>query len=243
MRDNRQNPAKNGRPNGGTARTRQSSPGAAKKPEQSKKRKMSAADRRGAETVLVIAVLSLVLYVILALLIAFFVWYSFSTPATGNTLYSLIAVDAETEKSLFSYSAGRANNSYGLYLSYKDLANYCDFGVAGDDNQITLFFSEKDSIVCYRNSSLLYVNGNTVRISAPVLFEDDDYLLPINLFESYLTGVTVTYDDAKKVCRVVIPENPVFRLTMDRPEPMEKCNDYDLRMAAGEDLSESPPAA
>ena len=202
-----------------------------------KKGRLTQRDKRGIETLLVIAVLSLILYVVLMLLIAFFVWYSFSTPGTGASLYSLTAVDAETEKTLFSYTAARANNSYGLYLSYRDLAQYCDFGIAGDDSQVTLFLSEKDSIVCYRNSSLLSVNGNTVRISAPVLFEEDDYLLPVSLFESYLTGVTVTYDTAKKVCHVSIPENPVFRLTMDRPEAMEKCNDYDLRTVAGEDLS------
>ena len=202
-----------------------------------KKSRLSQRDKRGIETLLVIAVLSLILYVILMLLIAFFVWYSFSTPGTGTSLYSLTAVDAETETTLFSYSAARANNSYGLYLSYKDLAKYCDFGIAGDDSQVTLFLSEKDSIVCYRNSSLLSVNGNTVRISAPVLFEEDDYLIPVSLFESYLTGVTVTYDTAKKVCRVFIPENPVFRLTMARPEAMEKCTDYDLRTVVGEEPS------
>ena len=202
-----------------------------------KKSRMSAHEKRGAEMVLAIALLSLALYVVLMLLIVFFVWYSFSTPSTGNSLYSLEVVDAETDKRLFNYSAGRANNSYGLYLSYRDLSDYCDFGIAGDDSQITLFLSEKDSIICYRNSSRLSVNGNTVRISSPILFEEDDYLLPVSLFETYLTGVTVTYDTSKKICRVAIPENPVFALTMDRPEAMDKCNDYDLMRVAGEDSS------
>lgn len=202
-----------------------------------KKPRMSAHERRGAEMVLAIALLSLALYVVLMLLIVFFVWYSFSTPSTGNSLYSLEAIDAETDKRLFSYSAGRANNSYGLYLSYSDLSDYCDFGIAGDDSQITLFLSEKDSIICYRNSSLLSVNGNTVRIPSPILFEEDDYLLPVSLFETYLTGVTVTYDTSRRVCRVSIPENPVFALTMDRPEAMDKCNDYDLMRVAGEESS------
>ena len=70
-----------------------------------------------------------------------------------------------------------------------------------------------------------------------VLFEEDDYLLPVSLFESYLTGVEVTYDTANKVCRIAIPENPVFRLTMDRPAAMEQCNEYDLRTVAGDDMS------
>ena len=206
-------------------------------PEKQKKSRLSPKEKRGIETLLVIVVLSLALYVVIMLVLGLFIWYYFATPATSASLYSITAVDAETETRLFSYSAGRANNSYGLYLSYKDLANYCDFGIAGDDSQVTIFFSEKDSIVCYKNSSLLSVNGNTVRISAPVLFEEDDYLLPVSLFESYLTGVEVTYDTANKVCRIAIPENPVFRLTMDRPAAMEQCNEYDLRTVAGDDMS------
>lgn len=205
----------------------------------SRKRKMTAHEKRGAEMFLAITLLSFALYVILMLLIVFFVWYSFSTPSSGASLYSLEAVDAETDKKLFSYSAGRANNSYGLYLSYQDLSQYCDFGIAGDATQVTIYLSEKDSIVCYRNSSLLSVNGNTVRISSPVLFEEDDYLLPVSLFETYLTGVTVTYDTSSKVCRVSIPENPVFALTMDRPQEMEKCNEYDLMRVAGEEPSDT----
>ena len=203
-----------------------------------RKAKLTDREKRGAEMVLAIALLSLVVYIVIMALIVFFVWYSFTTPSSSASLYSLEAIDAETETKLFSYSAGRANNSYGLYLSYNDLAKYCDFGIAGDSQQITLFLSEKDSIVCYRNSSLLSVNGNTVRISAPVLFEEDDYLLPVSLFESYLSGAEVTYDSAKKICRVSIPENPVFTLTMDRPEAMDKCNEYDLRTVAGENPSE-----
>lgn len=192
------------------------------------KKKKSEASHRFVNDILPIAFISLIGYILLAALIFFIAWYYITTPSKSTTLYSLQVIDSETDKTLFSYSASRANNSYGLYLSYEDLSEYCNFGVAGDEKQVTLYLTATDSIVCYKNSSLLSVNGNTVRISAPVLFEGDNYLFPVTLFENYLSGVEVTYDDAKHVCQISIPENPVFSLRMNRPEELEKCSPYDL---------------
>ncbi len=203
-------------------------------------RRLTPGERRGAQKLLAVLVVAVLLYLLLMMIIAFLVWYSFETPAESEALYSLQIVTAVDKKRIASYSVEQANNSYGLYLHYADLAPLCGFGVAGDEEQVTLFLPgdglTTDSIVCNRNSSLIQVNGNSVRLSSPILFSGDDYLLPVSLFETYLSGLEITYDDEKQTCTVTVPETLVFSLKLHKPEAASQCESDEF--ASVPDLSD-----
>ena len=206
--------------------------GKASEKQKKKKSRLTESEKRGAQTLMAILVVALVMYLLVVLIIAVFVWYSFSTPAESETLYSLRIVTEDGNIKRASYSATEANNSYGLYLRYSDVAPLCGFGIAGDEETVTLYLpggglvnsAELESMVFHRNSSLVEINGNHVRLSAPVLFEGDDYLLPVSLFETYLIGLKVEYDEEDRLCLVTIPEDLSFSLKLHRPTEAPQCD-------------------
>lgn len=205
----------------------------ARKP--NKKRSLSAGEKRGAQLLLAILTVALVLYVVAVLIIAVFLWYSFGTTPKNTALYELELLESDGETRIKTYSVKQANNRYGLYIPYSDLAAPCSFGVAGDGEQVTLFLPGEDgetgSIQCSRDSSLVRVNGSPVRLASPILFEGDDYLLPVSLLENYIIGLTVQYDDEEKVCAVTLPKTPIFTLKQHRPTPSAPCTDEQLALA------------
>ena len=200
------------------------------------KRSLSAGERRGAQMLLAILFVAAILYMIFVLISAFFVWYSFGTLSENTTLYALRVLDSDGETRIASYSVEEANNRYGLYVPYSVLAPHCSFGVAGNSEQVTLYLPDAGgstgSILCNRDSSLVEINGNSVRLSAPILFEGDDYLLPVSLFESYLAGLDVTYNDEQQLCILTIPAKPAFSLKLHRPEPAAPCTAEQLALAS-----------
>lgn len=224
---------------------------ASAKKEQQRKRqkKLTVGEKRGAQTLAAILLVAGVIYLLAVMIIALFVWYSFSTPAESETLYSLrIVTEADGERKV-SYTVGQANNSYGLYLRYSDLAPLCDFGIAGDEEYVTLYLppegqvgnEKSDSVTFCRNSSLIYVNGNPVRLSSPILFEGTDYLLPVSLFEGYLSGLDITYNEEDRLCVVTVPEKLSFSLKLHKPVEASQC-DLTLFPEANTSSEESLPA-
>ena len=214
-------------------------------PKAKKKSRLSESEKRGAQTLMAILVVALGFYLLIVLIIALLVWYSVSTPAESPTLYSVRIVTESDGQRQASYSAEEANNSYGLYLRYSDIAPLCEFGIAGDGDRITLYLPgdglvgnpDQECIVLSKNSSLVEVNGNFVRLAAPVLFEGEDYLLPVSLFETYLLGLNVEYDDESNLCIVTVPERLSFRLLLHRPKEAEP---PDLTLLPEESTPEEP---
>ncbi len=215
---------------------------------QKKKSRLTESEKRGAQTLMAILFVAGVLYLLIVLIIAVFVWYSFSTPSESTSLYSLRIVTEDGNIKRASYSSSEANNSYGLYLRYSDIAPLCGFGIAGDEETVTLYLpggglvdsAELESIVLHRNSSLIILNDNHVRLSAPILFEGKDYLLPVSLFETYLIGLQVEYNEEDLLCVVTVPEDLSFSLKLHKPTESPKC---DLTMLPGRDTSSEEPQA
>ena len=209
-------------------------------PNQTQKRKqrrsLSAGEKRGAQMLFAILFVALAIYLLAVLSIAFFIWYSFGAPAESDALYALRVVESDGKTRIASYSVEQANNRYGFYVPYSVLAPYCSFGVAGDSEQITLYLPDAGgstgSILCHRDSSLVEINGSSVRLSSPVLFEGTDYLLPVSLFENYLTGLDIAYDGEKQLCTLTMPVNPTFSLKLHRPEPATACTPEQLALAS-----------
>lgn len=215
-----------------------------KKRRQKPNRTLSAGERRGAQMLGAILVVAAAIYLVAVLIIAFFVWYSFGTPSENTTLYSLRILDSDGETRIASYSVEEANNRYGLYVPYSALAKLCGFGIAGDGQQVTLYLPDAGgstgSILCNRDSSLVEINGSSVRLPAPILFEGADYLLPVSLFESYLSGLDVAYDSETQLCTLTIPAKPSFSLKLHRPEPAEPCTSEQLEFAEMSTSSTDP---
>lgn len=202
---------------------------------QKRKRSLSAGEKRGAQMLLAILLVALTIYLAAVLIIAFFIWYSFGTLSENTTLYALRVLESDGETRIASYSVEQANNRYGLYVPYSVLAPVCSFGVAGDSEQVTLYMPDAGgstgSILCNRDSSLVEINGSSVRLPAPVLFEGNDFLLPVSLFETYLSGLDVAYDSETQICTLTVPATPAFSLKLHRPEPAELCTSEQFALA------------
>lgn len=160
------------------------------------KRKTSPAKK---QHITVVLVLLLTFYIILNLIFGGFLYFSFNKKPEEAKIYSLqVKLD---NKKLAVLDVNEANNAYGLYIPFRSLSLIGDLSIMGDNQSISVIVRPSgDTIECSKDSSLIYINDNAVRLSSPVLFELTDYLLPIEIVEEYMLGIDITYDDNTGVC-------------------------------------------
>lgn len=151
--------------------------------------------------IMAVLIVFLAFYLAISLFIALSIYYSFNNTIENTDIYSLnVAYDKTV---LHKQEAQEANNEYGLYIPFSYLAEIGAFGLAGDGDDVTLFIIGTDNrIECTKNSSLVVINDNPIRISAPVLHQDGEYLFPIVLVENYINGIDVSYNDEEMICLV-----------------------------------------
>lgn len=188
------------------------------KKSQKKRRRSGSASQ-----IMAVLIVFLAFYLALSLLIAGFVIYSFNSSSNTADLYDLNVI--YDEQLLYELDADDANNEYGLYIPFSYIAEISSFGLAGDGDDISLFIIGTDNrIKCTKNSSLIVINNNPIRISSPVLYDDEsgEYLLPVSLIENYINGIDVTYDTEEMICNVSsdLSKNDVT-LKLLLPEDME----------------------
>ena len=148
-----------------------------------------------------VLILFLATYLVITLFIGGLIIYSFNSTAKNTEIYSLNVIYDET--TLHKMAAEDANNEYGLYIPFSYLSEIGAFGLAGDNENITLYLIGSDNrIECTKNSSLIVINDNPIRISAPILYNEGEYLFPVMLLENYVNGINVEYDEEKMVCKV-----------------------------------------
>ena len=174
--------------------------------------------------ILAVLIVFLAFYFAISLFIAGSIYYSFNSTAKNTEIYSLNVLYDETV--VYKADATTVNNEYGLYIPFEQLSAIANIGLAGDGDEVTMFLIGSDNrIECTKNSSLVVINDNPVRISAPILYESGDYLIPVLLIENYVNGIDVVYDDEKMVCQVI---NDVgksdIELTLHLPVEMEKAD-------------------
>lgn len=142
-------------------------------------------------------------YLVFTLAIAGFLFYSFNSTSENPDYYSLTVLYDDNE--LYELDADEANNEYGLYIPFSSLSKISSFGLAGDGDDITLFLIGTDNrIKCTKNSALIEINDNPIRISSPILFDDEEkeYLIPVSLLDNYINGIDVSYDNEEMICTV-----------------------------------------
>lgn len=175
-------------------------------------------------SVLAVLLVFLAFYFGLSLFFGGLIVYSFYDTAENTEIYSLRVV--YDDRVLHKSTAESANNEFGLYVPFSHLAEIGSFGIAGDGDEATFFIIGSDNrIQCTINSSLMIINDNPVRISAPLLYEDGEYLIPIVLLENYVNGLDIVYDDDKMICSIVSDDDRSdIELKLLLPEPLEAGN-------------------
>lgn len=168
---------------------------------QKKKRKPAGSRRAALGNALAVFIVFIAFYLIIILFAAGTIYYSFKGTAKNTEIYSVRLV--YDENVLHKLTAEAANNEYGLYIPFSYLTEIGSFGLAADGDDVTLFIIGTDNrIRCTKNSSLIVINDNPIRISAPILYGDEDYLIPMVLIENYITGINVEYDEKLMICSV-----------------------------------------
>ncbi len=167
-----------------------------KKPARRRRRKSGAFSQ-----LLAVLFVFLAVYLILSLFVVGMIYYSFNDTAKNTEIYSLNVVF--DERTLHKLDATEANNEYGLYIPFTYLSEISSFGIAGGGDDVTLFIiGTENRIECQKNSSLIVINGNPVRISSPILYRDNEFYIPVSLIEKYINGIDITYDNEKMICQV-----------------------------------------
>lgn len=202
-------------------------PVAQKKPDQKNAPKTKKRERRGGgrfTSILAVLIVFLAFYLGLSLFFGGLIVYSFYDTADNTEIYSLRVV--YDDRVLHKQTAEKANNEFGLYVPFSQLADIGSFGIAGDGDEATFFIMGTDNrIQCTINSSLMIINDNPVRISAPLLYEDGEYLIPVVLLENYVNGLDIIYDDEKMICSIVSDDDRTdIELKLLLPEPLEAGN-------------------
>ncbi len=160
--------------------------------------------------------LCLIIYVAFCLLTALFV-YSLYTGGDSALENKLVITDSEG-KAIETISASASNIDGVQYVSASDLALLYKFTVAGDKEQVTLYFHNIDqSLSLFKNSSAVEINGSTVRLSSNIIFTDD-YYIPLELIENYFYGAIITRE-AGKTTFYRSGENDGFTLRVALPTP------------------------
>ena len=187
--------------------TRQSAklqPAGQKKQKLTKQQMRSSAKKRrrnNFSSAVAVLIVFLAFYMTFSLLGIGLLYYSFSNSSDNDDIYSIKII--YDEQVLYNIETEDANTEYGLYVPFEYLAEIGSFGLAGNGDDVTLFIIGTDNrINCTKNSSLIVINDNPIRISAPILYKDNDYLIPITLLENYINGIDVSYDDENMICNV-----------------------------------------
>ena len=167
---------------------------------KSKKKRRSAVS---GSAIIAFLIVFFAFYLAISLAIAGFLFYSFKSSSKNPDYYSLTVL--YDDNALYELDADEANNEHGLYIPFSYLSEISSFGLAGDGDDITLFLIGTDNrIKCTKNSALIEINDNPIRISSPILFNDEEneYLIPVSLLDNYINGIDVSYDNEEMICTI-----------------------------------------
>lgn len=187
-----------------------------------KKRKPSPEKKQHIAAVLI---LLLTLYLAVNLAVFGILLLDFNRQPGNTQSYTLVLKKNKTR--VATVDAALVNNKYGLYVPYSKLSLLADLSIMGDnDNVIIIVRPGDDRVEISSNSSLIYINDNAIRLSKPVIFQINDYLLPIELISNYMDGISVTYDDKNDTCTLLrsTEDDAVISAKIAVPDGLGKCS-------------------
>ncbi|HBL83783.1 MAG: hypothetical protein A2Y17_08420 [Clostridiales bacterium GWF2_38_85] len=164
--------------------------------------------RRKREFFTVKLIIFLTFYVLISLAFSGFIVLSLkNSTKTEQVDYLEVIVD---EENTIKLNADVIYKDNILYIPYEKLDNLCNFVLTGDNNKITLIMSSGiDYVAFYRNSDLIYIGGSSYRLTSPVLFESDDYYIPLEFIDNYMKGIVVEFDEKKDKYTVMLTQEPL----------------------------------
>lgn len=180
------------------------------------KEKAEERKREKRETFFVRAVFAFGVYLLCCLLITAFVASLYLTGG-GEEYNALDIVDSKGEV-LYTQEDEAFIIGNTPYISAEGLATLYDFTLAGDKQQVTIHFHNiGQSLSLYKDSSAVMMNGEQVRLNAPILFTND-YLIPLELIKNYFSGAMIKYDSEKGRATLSRVDKDSFSLSIHQPE-------------------------
>lgn len=195
--------------------------GAQKRPvsPQAAERMRRAAERRRRkrETFFVRLAFCAAIYLTVCLMITLFV-VSLYRGSTVSDDAARISVKDSSGKELCRLSAEKANVNGVEYISASALSRLYRFTLAGDKNEVTLHFHNiGQSVSLHRDSAVVEISGEGVRLGAKIIFTDD-YYIPLELIENYFNGAIIERDGNKGVITLSQNAEADFYLRLQLPQ-------------------------
>lgn len=157
--------------------------------EQALRRQREAQRRRERRSVLIarLIFMAMVYLVVCAIMTGVIALMYSGSSADGKRL---LVLDAEGE-TLHSVPASVGYIDGAQYISATGLSALCDFTLAGDSKEVTMYFHNIGQQISFTDrSAVVEINGEQKRLSSKIIFKND-YYIPLELIEDYFCGVTI----------------------------------------------------
>lgn len=148
-------------------------------------------------------------------------YYSYEKP-DGEILYQ-IGADGEVDTTSHTLKRSSIMIDDTLYINITEIALLCEFTTTGDLDEIRLISKNEsnDNVKLTLDSPVVVINGNPVRLSAPVFRSGEAIYVPYEFFTSYVTGISVTYDEEKSKVTIVREQIGMTETKLNKPsEPI-----------------------
>ncbi len=110
-----------------------------------------------------------------------------------------------------------------LYINITEIALLCEFTTTGDLDELRLISKNEsnDNVKLVLDSPVIAINGNPVRLSAPIFKSGESVYVPYEFFTDYVTGITVTFDEENSKVTIVREISGMTEAKLNKPsEPI-----------------------
>lgn len=151
------------------------------------------------------AVLLLSAFVVFAIVFAAVsacVGYDFLFNSAGEEENTLYLFRGEKKIKRLGSSDAMVRNGVDC-INLDVLADYCGYGIAGDDSSRTIVFSD-GSYACFSTGRSCDMNGNNILLEDSCLAKGNDFFVPVSFFEDYVDGLRFDRSEEKKAVYIDI---------------------------------------
>ncbi len=178
--------------------------------EEAQQRREKAEQRRRARRNVLVArlIFMVVVYVFTCALFAGVLALMYSGSYSSGRRLEVVDAKGET---LYAESAANSYIDGKQYISATGLSALCDFILAGDSKEVTMYFHDIGQHISFTDrSAVVEINGEKKRLMSEVFFKND-YYIPLELIENYFCGVTIEQGKAGTILVSVTEEGLSLR--------------------------------
>lgn len=187
--------------------------------EEERRRRAAEIRRNKRETFFARLLFGAAIYFAFFLAIAGFVFSLYRGSANSAGAMSLVVAGSEGEE-LCTVSAKKADVNGVEYISAEALSFIYDFTLAGDMNTVTMHFHNLgQSLTLFRDSAVVEMNGEKIRLGSKIIFTDD-YYIPLELIENYFNGAIIERDSEEECVTLSRNTEAQFYLRLQLPAPV-----------------------